>query len=735
MTVSVRDIHLEVDELLEAQPRVLDLVCGERLFEVGTCRVRAVVEHPPEGDRLLGVDAAVRLETARGERAWHGIVTAVGVTPRHRGDFVLRLDIRAPFALLELGCDSRSFQRQTVQQIVDEVFTRARMPAGSWSWSLTEPLRPQRNVHQYAESDLDFVRRLLAEEGLSFFIENDASGARLVLFDSLGAARPIPGEVLDCIADGVDTRDGLYELEETHRVTVASLVLQDVDLAQPRDLDRMRGTAVRGAGPQVYLHPAGFDGGEPEVSRARRAARALEGMRRDRCLLHGRSGVASLEPGRTALVQGHERVALNQSLLCVAVEHRARRDEIGVCSYENELVAVPADVVPRPERGRSGPRVVGLQPALVTAPSGLEHLSEEHGRVRVRFRWDRSASDDATSSTWCRVGQPQLPRPQVIPRAGFEVDVDFEHGDGDRPTVVGHRYNDERGLPYPLPAHAAQSAWQSATLSMGPLSNELRFDDTRGAEEVYLHASMIARTVVERAAVRRIAREERVQVGVRNALTVSQSFTAAVQQDHRLSVGRNIGRWVGRNLADAIEGQSRVASARRRLETGGDLTEEVRGNLTRTIGPVQAVCGLASVQHRTLGASTTRVGTVSIEAVAGRRMLSVRGDLTEEVADTKLVEAGAFRSVVRSGYDNRFAQLDLAAEADRTDHAERDARLAAQGELTVSAEHISVSGSEQLSLSAGSCEIVLRSSGEVTLRAPRVNLRNAQAIRSVVEVN
>lgn len=738
MTGSIRAMNLESDVFAGSRPPVLDIVCRERLFEVGTCTVRVVLEHAPEGDRLLGAEASARLSTEWGERAWHGIVTSVGVQPRPRGDFVVRLDLRPHFALLELGRDSRSFQNRTVQQIVEEVLTRAQMPAGSWTWSLAEPLRAHRNVHQYGESDLAFVRRILAEEGLSFAIENDDTAARMVLFDSLDAARPIEGvDALEVFAEGVGDRDGLIELEEEHCVTAGSITLQDVDLDYPRQLDRVRARASAGAGPQVYVHPAGIESSESEASRGRRATRALEALRRDRRVLRGRSGVVFLAPGRTALVQGHERVDLNDSLLLVEVSHRAVCDEIdGSFDYENVLVGLPPEVVPRPDRGGAGPRVGGLQPALVTAPSGLEHLSDELGRVRVRFRWDRSDSADALSSTWCRVGQPQLPRPQVIPRAGFEVDVDFEQGDGDRPTVVGHRYDAERLPPYSLPAHSARSAWQSATLSGGPLANELRFDDTRGAEEVYVHASMISRTLVEHDAVRRIEHDEQVQVGLRNALTVTQTHTAAVQEDFRLSVGRTIGLWVGRNLADAVQEQSRVSCSRRRLETGGDLTEQVQGNLTRTIGPLQIVAGISSLGHRTLGDSRTSIGTAMLEVVGGNRMLSVRGDLTERVSALKLIEAGAFRAVVTSGYDNGFSELELeATEADRTDHAERDARLAADGDLALHAEHISVTATDQLSISAGSCEIVLASSGEVTLRAPRVNLRNADAIGSIVEVN
>ncbi|MCA9608449.1 MAG: type VI secretion system tip protein VgrG [Myxococcales bacterium] len=730
-------MSVELDAFSGHPAPILDIQCTERLFELGTCRVRVVLEDAPEGERLLGVDASVRIQTELGERAWHGIVTSVGLTPRPNGQYVVRLDVRPRFALLELGRDSRLFQHRTAQQIVDDVFVRAGMPRGTWTWSIAESLPVHRNVHQQAESDYDFVRRLLAEEGLSFAIENDDAGSRMHIFDSLDALRPVAEvDALEYRGVGVGGRDGLLELEEEHRVTSGSVALQDTDIEHPRDLERARASASEGPGPQVYMHPAGFEPRASQPLRTRRATRVLEALRRDRRVLRGRSGVMFLEPGKRCLVQGHERVDLNESLLFVEVVHRSIAAEVGgSIDYSNELVALADEVMPRPDHVMPVAPSRGLEPGIVTAPAGQEHMSDDLGRVRVRFRWDRSGSDDAQSSAWCRVAQPQLPRPQVIPRAGFEVDLDFEQGDGDRPTIVGHRYNDERLVPYPLPAHAAQSAWQSATLTSGPLANELRFDDTQGAEEVYFHASMNARAVVRHDAVRRVVQDERVQTGIRRALTVTRTYTEAIERNLSTTVGRNLGLWVGRNLADAVGEQERTTCARRRVETGGDLTETVRGDLTRIVGPLQIVAGLSSFGHRTLGDASVRVGTAVLDLVGGSKMLSVRGDLTEEVSALKLVEAGAYRVVVTSSFESTYAELRLETQTDRTDHATQDARLASDADLTLNAEHVSVTGTDQLSISAGSCEIVLAASGEITLRAPRVNLRNADAIGSIVEVN
>src|SRR5690606_6382945 len=114
-----------------------------------------------------------------------------------------------------------------------------------------------------------------------------------------------------------------------------------------------------------------------------------------------------------------------------------------------------------------------------------------HGRAKVRFVWDRSGITDDKSSTWLRVGQLALGGSMVIPRVDFEVLVDFELGDLDRPAISGsgHLYNAEKAPPYALPGGKTVSSMQTATTEGGPGANELRFEDAAGSEEIFINAS------------------------------------------------------------------------------------------------------------------------------------------------------------------------------------------------------------------------------------------------------
>ncbi len=398
-------------------------------------------------------------------------------------------------------------------------------------------------------------------------------------------------------------------------------------------------------------------------------------------------------------------------------------------------MAIPAPTPYRPSPIAGRPRATGLQTAFVTVPAGLEHHSDELGRFKVRFPWDRSGIMDAESSTWCRVGQLQLPGPMVLPRVGFEVDVACEQGDWDRHLVTAHRYNAEQLVPYPLPESAATSSWQSRTLYGGPGSNEVRFDDTAGVEELFMHASMNLRALVLHDAVRRVTNDERVMVGIHQALTVTEDFVAVVGGHRTTAIGRNHALRVEESYSDSVGQDERVTCGRRRLETGGDLTENVRLDRTSTVGPLHVVGAFGDYAHRTLGDSVTRVGALWAEIVAGDRTSRVRGNRTESVAALKHIEAGTFRLNAQGSVQTTFSEMEVEVGGDRSEAADELARIASGEALHATASNISVTATSSLTLCAGSCTISLASSGTVTLHAPRVNLRNADSIGSQVRVN
>ena len=703
--------------------------CCERLFETYEVVVALHVGEAFDTDEAIGRPASVRLETTRGPRAWHGLVWSGRLAPRIEGDHALELRIRPRVALLALGMDSRVFQERSVRAIADDVLSRAGLAPDCWAWELEEELRAHVNVTQRAESDEAFLRRLLAEEGVTFALHNDESHEVLRLFDS--ARGFLRRDELSSLQVGhvVDhSRDGAWDLRERLRVTSDGVAARDHDPRRPTE-ERMH---TAGGHLQHYVHAAGFD--EPREGR-RRAERWRDALVWPRRVLSGRCNVPFLEAGTLVGLDGHDRAGASGTFALVAVEHVCARDasDHAAWSYEARFEAIPEGTIHRPDWRPT--RHAGLERALVTTPAGQDNHFDEEGEVKVRYLWDRAGITDDRSSTWCRVGQMQLPGPMVLPRTGFSVLVSAEQDDLDRPLVVGHAYDAEHHAPYATPAHAARSSWQSATLDSGPGVNELRFDDTAGAEEVLFNASMTLREVVEHDAVRRVTCNESVLVGMWQSLSVAQDSVSAVGALRTTLVGHDQRARIEEHFTEGVGGDERTTCQRRRLRVGQDSTQTVGGREERSVGVLDVVGALESYSHRVLQSSTTSAGTLWAETVVGNKTSSVRGDRTETVSALRAIEAGSLRVRASGGIDETLGELSLEVEGDRVMRSGSSHVCESQAALTVVADTVSITGSSQLSLTGGSCTITLEPSGRVTLEAPRVNLRNCESLGSAVRVN
>jgi type VI secretion system secreted protein VgrG len=212
------------------------------------------------------------------------------------------------------------------------------------------------------------------------------------------------------------------------------------------------------------------------------------------------SNCQRLIPGFLFEVTEHSFESLDGKYLLVKVAHTGSQNHVlgehagmgGDATYSNEFVAIPAGVTPRPERLLAKPRAE-LQSAFVVGPSGEEIYPDEYGRVKVRFHWDRLGDGTENSSCWLRVNQPWSGQGwgmSALPRVGDEVLVAFINGDPDWPVVVGSVNNAESPALYPLPEERARSGIRTRSYPEGGSDNfhELRFDDRKGHEEVYLQS-------------------------------------------------------------------------------------------------------------------------------------------------------------------------------------------------------------------------------------------------------
>jgi type VI secretion system secreted protein VgrG len=272
----------------------------------------------------------------------------------------------------------------------------------------------------------------------------------------------------------------------------------------------------------------------------------LEELRADQKVGAGAGVCRRLIPGFRFSQFDHPCSEFNREYLITRLVHSGRQPQDpaedlvqGESLYENQFECIPSDIPYRPPRVTPKPKMEGMQTAIVVGPDGEEIYTDEHGRIKVRFHWDRNDrvlegqdnTDVEKSSCWMRVSQlwagPSWGA-MFIPRIGQEVLVDFLEGDPDRPIVVGRVYHGENQPPYPLPDEKTKSTIKSNSSKGGDGSNEIRFEDTKGSEEFYTHAQKDQNEVIEN--------NMSTSVGADQSLTVGGNRTVTIQGSENITI-------------------------------------------------------------------------------------------------------------------------------------------------------------------------------------------------------
>ena len=212
-------------------------------------------------------------------------------------------------------------------------------------------------------------------------------------------------------------------------------------------------------------------------------------------VVEGASSYRHLVSGSRFTLDRH--INANGMYVLTSVQHQATlgfdyRSGGGEFAYQNSFTCLPAATPYRPPRRTPKPFVQGCQTATIVGPSGEEIFTDKYGRVKVQFHWDRESKADANSSCWIRVGHSIAGRKWgsvYIPRIGQEVIVDFLEGDPDQPIIVGSVYNAQEMPPYKLPDEKTKTVMlKSNSTKGGGGFNELRIEDKKGKEQIFIHA-------------------------------------------------------------------------------------------------------------------------------------------------------------------------------------------------------------------------------------------------------
>jgi type VI secretion system secreted protein VgrG len=551
------------------------------------------------------------------------------------------LTLDSPLARLRLLTDHRIFQEKATKDIVAEILGEAGLTQIEWRLQGSYPTREV--CTQLGETSFDFVSRILEEDGIFYFFEHAEDGSKIVFADSSSAyAKATPSDEIHFRGtSGLVGDEAIAEIAEAERVRPAKVTLRDHDFKRPTlDLEKSAETSAP-LGRELYDYPGRYvEPGEGE----RRAKVRLEALTAEAVALRGSGGAGSLTPGHTFNLVGALDPALDREYVVESVESiwDDSRGAAPVC--RSHFVLLPKDTPYRPPQRAPRAVVPGPQLATVTGPSGEEIHTDEHGRVKVSFPWDRRSTNDDKSSCWVRVGQLHTSGAVIIPRVGWEVIVDFEDGDPDRPIVIGRVYNGTYGPPYPLPGNKTRSSLQSTSSPGGGGHNEVHMEDGAGGEMIQLHAEKDMNVVVANNKTEKVGTTSTYGVGVDETIKVGANETLEVGASHELTVGAS---------------QSWTVGASRTKSVSGNENANIGGSRSWTIGGSHTTTSSRSVETSTPAGLTETVGGSCLEAaalgvtmaVAGSGSVTVGGAKIEAVATGKSdFTIGAMASTVGGAF-------------------------------------------------------------------------------------
>ena len=481
---------------------------------------------------VLSISSDTHYDDADETRYLNGVVMSAGLIgggQRFKGSpyYLYELVVAPQMEMLGLKRTSRIFQQKTTRQIVAELLKAA---------GIEHAFKLQHNHYsarpycvQYDETDLAFIHRLLAEDGIYYYYRHEKGSHTMVLADTAAGYGKMNGKQdgLRSFAPGTpitqDVKEYISAFYYAESMVSGKATLKDYNFEKPSD--NAIKVSVEGQKEkhlEIYKSGPVFDDFEKESHRKARAQILLDRQQCRKFSIGGESPCHRLSPGFIFKQVENSARSLNRPYVVTHLHHKGdqaaifglpgkgEREYSETPAYKTIFQCLPDDVVfrpvdsadkparPNPSRyahagpqTREKPSVYGIQTATVTGKANEDIYTDEYGRVKIKFHWDLSDFTDEKTSCWVRVGQLSagLNRgSQFIPRVGDEVIVQFENGDPDRPVIIGHLYNGKNKPPHELPGNKTVSAIRTRSTGGDNGYNEILFDDKKGEERLYVHA-------------------------------------------------------------------------------------------------------------------------------------------------------------------------------------------------------------------------------------------------------
>jgi len=631
-----------------------------RLFEY---RLELVSENAQiKAEDIIGQNVTIRLRLGGNKsRYFNGYinhftqVTAYGRLAKYQATMVPWL------WFLTRTADCRIYQDQKIPDIIKEVFKKHELK--NFEDALSDSYSKKEYCVQYRETDFDFVSRLMEQEGIYYFFKHENGKHNLVLADSPSAHESYPefDEIEYHAADkGIKTEGCISDwLVETHLQPV-SYALNDFDFKDTKKALEVRAKVSRkhaAADFEVYDYPGKYtESGDGDGY----ARKRIEEIQAQFEVATADSDCRGICPGFTFNLIEHPRDDRNGNYLITSVSYKIEGNEYfsaaeqsGECIYSCKFTAIPADQAFRTPRTTPKPIVSGPQTAIVVGTSGEEIDTDEYGRVKVKFHWDRYSKADENSSCWIRVAQVWAGKNWgaiYTPRIGQEVIVDFLEGDPDQPIITGRVYNAQAKPPYDLPTKKTMSTLKSNSSKGGGGFNEIRFEDKKGEEQIFIHVEKNLDIRVKNDRFETVINNRHLHVEKDKFEHVENKRNEKVDADHKEEIGKDRhlkvkgleAKEVGKSLSLTVKGDVAEVFKKNHSEQttknyylkAQNIVIEGMQNITLNVGGSYIAIEQTGIEIKTSGqikiqGTTTDVKGSAKTSVSGGGMTEVKGGIVK----------------------------------------------------------------------------------------------------------
>jgi type VI secretion system secreted protein VgrG len=649
--------------------------------------------------QIVGKNVTFRIGLSSGTPSYfNGIVSRFSAGGGETGLRRYHAEVVPWLWFLTRTSDCRIFQNKNAQEIVQQVFSD--LGFSDFSWDLKGSPRKREYCVQYRETDFNFVSRLMEEEGIFYYFQHADGKHTLVLANHAGAYKDLPeNEVEYRYTYGQEfVPDRLTAWEHQYAFISGKWAQTDYNFKDhpargeplPAKLlmtDEKTTVSLDNVDKfEVYDYPGAYE--DTGAGRGLTKVR-MEEEEATYDVVRGEGECKTFTPGGKFKIKRHEcKAEEGKGYVVTSVCHSAKHWMSEVTKeaaeeYHNTFTCIPDSVTFRPRRVTPKAVVRGVQPAVVVGPAGEEIYVDKYGRVKVQFFWDREGKRDENSSCWVRVSQPWAGKNWGVvhnPRIGMEVVVSFVEGDPDRPLITGVVYNADYMPPYSLPDNKTQTGIQTRS-SMGGGGanfNEIRFEDKKGSEQVFIHAEKNQDIGVEN--------DETHWVGHDRQKTIDHDETTHVKHDRTETVDNNETITIHGNRTETVDKDETITIHANRTET-------VDKNESITIGGGRTE-SVAKDESITIGASRT-------ESVAKNESITIGGGRTENVAKDESITIGG----------------------GRTESVAKNESVTIAGARTESVgKTLAITAADSITLTTGSASITMQKDGTITIRGKDISI-------------